>query len=448
MPPPAPTVTLTSTPSPTATATAAPGVFVYWDQNEEEDARLPNGALQQLVPPWDPNGQMCIFPPGFGPSGGGGFVVGYNPTLASQHNLGSLKPLKNPPVGEVVWDRQGNFTGKVIYVPGPYALPGSDIGGDIPPDPNRTFCTNGTTPGSCNSDADCPGGACSGTFNDNGSFTGCAFDSHGRLFAADIGQAQGSLAPPAQGRIIEWFPPDYTDFCIIIGPTEGGDAAGRHHVNGTGGLKNPGLMAVDPEDNLYIPESGRSRVIRVDHTAIPSTPQDCGPDNLLVPNAAFTVFINGAGTIPSGIARDPTCSSVGSNCWAVTNVLSNALGGAAVSWFDDAGHPTTVKGPIPRAGVSPFGVAISPNGDTFFVDIGLTCGANGCDTIDGGGGVFKVTFTGGVPSPPVRIIGGLNFPTSVTVCDASQQVCPEPASAATPIIQPTPNTQPTPGSPG
>jgi hypothetical protein len=431
------TATRTSAPTSTPTATSAPtpAVFVYWDQNEEEDALLPSGQLVQMVPPWDPNGQMCVFPSGFGPNGGGGFVTGYNPTLPSQHNLGGLKPLKNPPVGEAVWDRNGNFTEQAIFVPGPYALPGSNIGGDIPPDPARTFCTNGTTAGACTTDADCPGGACSGTFNDNGSFTGCAFDSKGHLFAADIGQSQGTTSSPDQGRIIEWFPPNYDSFCIIIGPTQGG--VGPHHVNGTGGLRNPGLMAVDPQDNLYVPESGNARVLRFDHASLPSSPEECGSDGLLVPSAAYTVFIKGKG-IPAGIARDPTCSTASTNCWAVTNILTGSLGGDTIYWFDDAGHQTTVKGPIPKGNYSPFGIAVSPSGDVFFVDIALTCGANGCGTIDGGGGVFKVSFPNGQPTAPVKIAGGLNFPTSVTVCDTGSQVCPVPASQATPIMQPTP----------
>jgi hypothetical protein len=40
--------------------------------------------------------------------------------------------------------------------------------------------------------------------------------------------------------------------------------------------------------------------------------------------------------------------------------------------------------------------------------------------------VFKVSFADGRPSTPQRIAGGLSFPTSATVCDASQQVCPIP----------------------
>ena len=65
------------------------GYFVYSDFNEEEDfLHVPSGQSGQLIPPWDPNGQMCIVP-----DHSGRFVVGYNPTLPSQHNPGSLLPL-------------------------------------------------------------------------------------------------------------------------------------------------------------------------------------------------------------------------------------------------------------------------------------------------------------------------------------------------------------------
>jgi DNA-binding beta-propeller fold protein YncE len=293
-------------------------------------------------------------------------------------------------------------------------------------------CTDGVTV-SCETDADCPNGSlCYGNFNDNGSFTGCAFDAQGHLFAGDIGGAQGAQASPDQGRIIEWFPPDYTSFCIIIGPTAGGNGP-PHYVDGTGGLRDPGTMAVDAAGNLYVPESGNQRVLKFDHASLPQTVQDCGPDGLLVPPSPHTVFIHGAG-VSAGIARDPSCSTPTSNCWAVTNILTGSLGGDAVSWFDDAGHLTTnVKGPVPKGNFSPFGIAVSPTGDVFFVDIALKCTSSGCDTVDGQGGVFKVSFTGGQPSTPERIAGGLSFPTSVTVCDASKQVCPVPLFAPTPV---------------
>ena len=351
-----------------------------------------------------------------------------------------------------VWDRHGGFTGQTIYVPGPYALDGS-VGGDIPPDDTSKFCTDGTTL-HCTTDADClPGFQCLGTFNNNGSFTGCAFDSKGDLFGADIGNAQGSVLPPPVGRIIEWFPPEYTSYCIIFGPTTGGD--GVHHVNGSGGLRQPGMMAVDPDDNLYVPVFGTSagtpEVLKFDHSVLPHGPDDCGPDGLLVPPAQPTIFIKfvaPAGIaglpVPQGIARDPSCSTETTNCWAVGNVTSGTtIGGEtdAVYWFDGAGNPLPSKGPIPKGNYNPFGLAVTPTGDVFFISIGLVCQGLGCDTVDGGGVLYKTTFTNGTPSTPEKIAVGLNFPTSVTVCDAGTHICPEPVLSATPISQPT--TKPT-----
>src|SRR6516165_9365977 len=139
---------------------------VYWDQNEEEDfLAVPSIRAGQLIPPWDPNGQLCVLP-----DRSGRFVVGYNPTLASQHNPGSLQPLKRPPVGEAIYDRHGDFTGQTLFVPGPFD------GGDIPPD--------------------LAGG---GAYNNNGTMTGCAVDAAGNVFASDLGTAQGDFPPPDDG---------------------------------------------------------------------------------------------------------------------------------------------------------------------------------------------------------------------------------------------------------
>ena len=155
---------------------AAAVVFVYWDQNEEEDFFVdPAGPIGLLIPSWDPNGQMAILP-----GASGSFVVGYNPTLPSQNNPGSLMPAKDPPVGLAEYDKLGNFTGRTIFVPGPYALPGSTVGGDIPPDQSS-----------------------GNEFNNNGTYTGVVFDPRGNLFAVDIGTAQGQIPPPDNGRLIE-----------------------------------------------------------------------------------------------------------------------------------------------------------------------------------------------------------------------------------------------------
>lgn len=362
-------------------------VLVYWDQNEEQDVLI-RSKVSRLIPPWDPNGQMCIFP-----DGSGRFTTGYNPTLPSQHNSGSKKPLKNPPVGEAVWDRHGRFTGQTIYVPGPYGLPGSKVGGDIPPDTGRN-----------------------NEFNDKGTFTGCAFTRDGRFFAADLGTAQGAFPPPDNGRIIEWFPPSYRRSCIVIGPTSGG--VGPHHVDGTGGLENPGTLATGSDGSLYVPEAGRGRVLRFRPDALPRRASDC-PSGVLAPPARYEVFLappTGPG-LPLGIARDPTC-----RCWAVSQVI----GSPAVSWYTDDGKPASGRAPVPGGAYSPFGLAVAPDGTVYFVDIHVQCQANGCGPVSHAGAIFRVRVTGGTPQPPERVAGGYDFPTSVTICEPRHTTCPTP----------------------
>ncbi len=178
--------------------TGRPGYLVYWDQNEEVDfLSMPSGVKGELLPPWDLNGQICILPDGR-------FVGGYDPTLPSQHDLGGLKPYKEPGDGEELDDPDGAFSGQTLYVPGPYKMPGQSIGSDSPPSAN-------------------------GVFNNNQTYTGCAIDAAGNVFGNDIATAQGQYPPPSSGRLVEWFAPSYTTYCIVYGPTTGG--FGPHHTD-------------------------------------------------------------------------------------------------------------------------------------------------------------------------------------------------------------------------
>ncbi|HEV3450677.1 MAG TPA: hypothetical protein VG869_05675 [Acidimicrobiia bacterium] len=364
------------------------GTYVYWDQNEEEQVLTPSGHVGLLVPPYDPNGQMCIFP-----DRSGRFVTGYNPTLPGQHNPGSRKPIMNPPVGEAVWDRHGRFTGRTIAVPGPYANPGSKVGGDIPPDQ-----------------------AAARAFNNNGTYTGCTFDRGGNLLAADLGTAQGAVPVPDNGRLIEWFAPRYTDYCILVGPTQGG--VGAHHVDGTGGLRDPGQLVTDAAGNVYLAESGGGRVLEFLASSVPTRAQQCGPDNQARPPVPAQVFTQGRQAFPLGIARDPTCQ-----CWAVGSVI----GDPAVAWYDDHGQPAPSRPPVPTGPYSPFGVAVAPDGTLYIVDIHVACTTSGCGPVTNGGQVLKVPVVNGVAQAPVPVVGGLNFPTSVTVCTVTAKtVCPSP----------------------
>jgi hypothetical protein len=401
-------------------AAVAPGTRIYWDQNEEQDWLVDPGVQQSvpLIAPWDANGQMCLFP-----NGTGHFTTGYNPTT-DPTNPGFTKPAVSPPVGEAVWDQRGSFTGHTLNVPGPYQ------GGDIPPDPN-------------------------GQFNNNGTFTGCAFDSHANLFAADLGNSQGSLPPSDSGRLIEWFgATNYTTYCIVAGPTAGG--TGPHHVDGTGGLRQPGTLARAANDDLLVPTLGvgpttRGEVLRFPAAALPTSAASCPATNENMPVVAATpsVFIDATANnqpTPQGVARDPVCQ-----CWAVTSVLV----GSAVAWYTDAGVPNAARPPVPgsppppvsaantASGYTPYGLAFTPKGTLYFADIHITCvspptetdptSAVGCGPAANQGQVMRVTFSqpGAVPSVPAAVnTKPLNFPVGVTACDpASYSHCPAPPGA-------------------
>ena len=437
--------------APRAVLAATAPTNVYFDENEEEDFwstdQAPYGGLatRQIVKPWDTNGQVCILPDGR-------FTSGYNPTGVEQkandntsQNPGALLPRKQPPVGVAIYNRDGSFSGQDLYVPGPYKLTpastqwtkygvvGPDAGGDVPPDKN--------------------GG---GAFNNNGTFTGCAIGAHGNLFAVDLGTSQGSFPPDDNGRLLEWFAPDFTQVCIVYGPTSGGDPGTTHHVDGHGGLQQPGILASDPAGDVFVPvdEAGSpvpglplplpaGKVLEFAGKDLPATPAQCpgtagNQSNYHV--ATPTTFIDAAANgvaFPAGIARDPVCK-----CWAVDNVLSYQPG-PAVMWFDDSGQPVTPDRHVPIPAnfgtqFSPFGLAFDPLGDLFVVDIHVQIDAAGTLTsqsaqigpANAAGQLLEFTFNGPLPALPTTIASGENFPVGVTTCTPSVQACPAPAAAA------------------
>jgi len=396
----------TGAPTRAATHTTVP-YYVYWDQNEEEDfVSEPSGTQGQLLAPWNANGQMCLIP-----GGGGKFVVAYDPTT-DPTNPGYYKTQMEPPIGEAVWNADGSWSGRTIYVPGPYMLTGQTVGGDIPPD-------------------------ATGNFNNDGTFTGCVFDHHGNLFVTDIATAQGQFPPPTDGRLIEWFGPSYTSYCIVDGPDHGG--TGPHHVDGSGGLSQPGDLAVTQSNDVLLPEAGSAKtggfngtVLRFDHRGLPTSAADCGHDGIYPRHKLrVTAFVKGNSNFmpfPQSIARDPACQ-----CWAVATTIGNP----AIAWFNDQGRQLKARGEVPGEtitqvgeanGYNPFGLTFARDGTAYFVDIHIVCSAPlvNCGPANNGGQVMQVTFTHGLPNPPVAIAGGYNFPTSVTMCIPSVTSCPQP----------------------
>ncbi len=388
------------------------GYVVYWDQDEEEDfyASATN-AQGQLVTPWDPNGQMCLLN-----DGTGRFVVGYDPTQPSQHNPGGPPhhPYKQPPIGEELIARTGVWTGKNLSVAGPYKMSPNDPGEDSP--------------------------AVHGVFNGQSTYTGCAVDAQHNVFADDIGTAQGSYPIPTDGRLVEWFAPSYTTSCIVYGPTSGG-VDGAHHVDGTGGLAQPGMMATMPNGNLLLPQGGSpsggfpGNVLEFDHSSLPTRASQC-PDGVYPRSKVRdSVFIQGTVDtipLPSGVASDPTCG-----CYAV----SSLFGDPSIAWFTAAGQPVTTRPGVPGqtlaqfghdpSGYNPFGMAFAPDGTLYFVDIHIVCsgaGLGNCGPQDQHGQVMRVTFgPNHEPGPPQVLATGFAFPTSATICvEGAGRVCPFP----------------------
>jgi len=391
--------------------TGTSGYLVYWDQNEEVDfLSMPSGKQGQLLPAWDLNGQVCLLHDGR-------WVGGYDPTIPSQHNIGGLKPYKQPPDGVELNEPDGSFSGQTLYVPGPYKMKGQSIGSDSP-------------------------ATADGVFNNNQTYSGCAVDSSGNVFGADIATAQGQFPSPDSGRLVEWFAPKYTSYCIVYGPTAGG--VGVHHTDGTGGLAQPGMMVVAPNDDLLVPNVGTNSVVRFAHSSFPGGPADC-PGGLY-PRSKVQMSTFFKMSFASGIAKDPTC-----DCYAV----SSYIGDPSIVWVNADGTPVAGHGSVPGTAIAdlgkspnqynPFGLAFAPDGTLYFVDIHVTCksGLSGCGPADYGGRVMRVDIANGQPAAPVVVASGFDFPTSVTVCVPAKRVCPYPSGKiVAPLSGPSENPEP------
>ena len=330
------------------------------------------------------------------------FVVGYDPTLPAQDNLGSAKPYKQPADGEELDEPNGSFSGQTLYVPGPYKMPGQTIGSDSPPTSN-------------------------GVFNNNQTYTGCVVDKAGNVFANDIATAQGDYPPPSSGRLVEWFAPNYTTYCIVYGPTSGG--TGPHHTDGSGGLAQPGMMALADNGDVLVPNVGTSSVLRFAASSMPASAAQC-PGRDLPPQQGPDLDVREGVSFPAGDRQGP-------DLWLLTpSAATSATRPSAGSPMTASPSRGAARSPARRSPTSgkapnqynPFGMAFAPDGTLYFIDIHVVCKAllTGCGPGNYGGRVMKVTFTNGQPSAPVTIARGFDFPTSVTVCVPATQRVPVP----------------------
>lgn len=401
----------------------AKGYIVYWDQNEQEDYYASStGKQAQLERPWDPNGQMCLLN-----NGTGDYVVGYDPTQPQQDNPGGppYHQYKQPAIGEELQNARGKWTGRDLYVPGPYHMLPWFPGEDSPP--------------------------VNGVWNNQSTYTGCAVDSQHNVFGDDIATAQGQFPIPTSGRLVEWFAPTYKQYCILYGPTTGG-YDGDHHVDGSGGLAQPGMMTTMSNGNVLLPEAGSpsgglgGEVLEFNHASFPTSASQC-PDGVY-PRSELKVhtFVkSGSLPLPMGVAFDPACGATG--CYAVSSIFGSGPGTPMISFFDSKGRPAN-RPSIPGeslsqfgndpSGFNPFGMAFAPDGTLYFVDIHIQCssGFQNCGPQDNKGRVARVRFgPGEQPSTPHVISSGYNFPTSVTICvpkDKAEQPCPFPAGPTPP----------------
>jgi hypothetical protein len=242
--------------------------------------------------------------------------------------------------------------------------------------------------------------------------------------------------------LVEWFAPSYTTYCIVYGPTSGG--YGPHHTDGTGGLEQPGMMALAPNGDLLVPNVGTSSVLRFARASLPTNAWQC-PGGVYPRNRVdVSDFANVP--FPAGIAEDPTCG-----CYAVSSYIGNP----SIVWVTADGQPEPGRGSVPGTPVAnlgqspdqynPFGLAFAPDGTLYFVDIHITCTGllTGCGPADYGGRIMRVTVSHGQPSTPVQVAGGFDFPTSVTVCVPAKMRCPYPrGEIVAPLSGPSENSAP------
>jgi len=210
---------------------------------------------------------------------------------------------------------------------------------------------------------------------------GCAVDGQGRLF----GSAIGSHGGPADGQLVVFFPPDYTQGCVL-------DQT----------LRTPGTMAVDDAGNIYVAEATPPGAVQRFAPPFPSSVADCG--TVVPAKSPFITYTDAVASL--GVARGPN------GHWFVSQVVGLGAAGAGIREHDADGTFIRELFP-PGSGGNPAGLAVDSAGTVYYADIGLDAQMN---TVAGKGTVRKVAFDdAGAPAAPELIERGLTFPDGLAV---------------------------------
>ena len=261
--------------------------------------------------------------------------------------------------------------------------------------------------------------------SDNAENYGCGFLKDGRVLTGDVGnQALG----PADGQLIEWFPPfEGTN----PGKTGDGHWKKVSFCKLDVDIATAQSIYVDENDNIYIasarPSSEAGAAAQGVYKYSPPFPTNdtaaggCGKKDSTGAPMATTVHrekVLAAGEhgmyYPSGIARTPTggfyVSSVATGVideydkdWKFVRTILQPPAGETI------GTQSYSTG-------TPLGLGVGPDGTIFFADIGIVKDDKG--NIGPGehtGSLRRITFTNGKPNPPETMITGLDYPDGIGI---------------------------------